>query len=159
MHHSLILDLPSLAATEAFGRRLGQLLFPGAVVALLGPLGAGKTHLVRAIAEGLGVPDPRIVTSPTFVLLQEYHGRLPIYHFDAYRLPSSESFDELGAQELFEGEGVCLVEWADRVEASLPPEFLRVRLAVVSETARRAEVYGIGSRYEMLVQGLGSYKD
>src|SRR5947209_496953 len=84
----LTLDLPDLAATEALGHRLGALLFPGSVIALIGTLGAGKTHLVRAIAEGLGVPDRRLVTSPTFVLIQEYHGRLPIYHFDAYRLAS-----------------------------------------------------------------------
>ncbi len=111
------IDLPDLAATEAFGRRLGGLLFPGAVVALIGPLGAGKTHLVRAVAAGLGVPDPRVVTSPTFVLIQEYAGRLPVYHFDAYRLRGENDFSDLGAHEYFEGEGVCLVEWADRVGA------------------------------------------
>src|SRR5215472_14453628 len=104
----MTVDLPDLAATEAFGRRLGRLLFPGAVVALIGQLGAGKTQLVRAVAEGLGVPDGRVVTSPTFVLIQEYHSRLPIFHFDAYRLPSPEAFDDLGAQELFAAEGVCL---------------------------------------------------
>ena len=108
------IDLPDLAATEAFGRRLGSLLFPGAVVALIGPLGAGKTHLARAVAAGLGVPDPRVVTSPTFVLIQEYAGRLPVYHFDAYRLRGESDLSELGVHEYFEGDGVCLVEWADR---------------------------------------------
>src|SRR5205809_5355888 len=102
-----VIDLPDLDATFALGRRLGALLFPGAVVALIGQLGAGKTHLVRAIAEGAGVRDTSIVTSPTFVLLQGYHGRLPIYHFDAYRLASSAAFDDLGAQELFEEDGIC----------------------------------------------------
>src|SRR5579859_5326038 len=92
-------DLPELAATEAFGRRLGGLLFPGAVVALIGPLGAGKTHLARAVAAGLGVRDPRVVTSPTFVLIQEYAGRLPIYHFDAYRLRGESELADLGGQE------------------------------------------------------------
>src|SRR5207249_2772499 len=81
MPESLTLDLPDLAATEALGRRLGALLFPGAVVALVGPLGAGKTHLTRAVAEGLGIPDSRAVSSPTFVLIQEYRARLPVYHF------------------------------------------------------------------------------
>ena len=83
MPESVTLELPDLAATEAFGRRLAGLLFPGAVVGLVGPLGAGKTHLVRAVAEGLGIADSRAVSSPTFVLIQEYDARLPIYHFDA----------------------------------------------------------------------------
>src|SRR3954469_24675434 len=80
------LSLPDLAATESFGRRLGALLFPNAVVALIGPLGAGKTHLTRAVAEALGIANPAAVTSPTFTLVHEYPARLPIYHFDAYRL-------------------------------------------------------------------------
>src|SRR5215468_4399248 len=126
---SLTLDLPDLAATEALGRRLGSLLFPGAVVALVGPLGAGKTHLTRAVAEGLGIADSRAVSSPTFVLIQEYQARLPVYHFDAYRLRGEGEFFDLGAHEYFESEGVCLVEWADRVEAGLPPEQLRVTIA------------------------------
>src|SRR5207237_8651239 len=100
--------------------RLAEQLFPGAVVALVGPLGAGKTHLVRAVAEGLGIASSRVVSSPTFVLIQEYHARLPIYHFDAYRLRTAEDFADLGVHEYFEGSGVCLVEWADRVQACLP---------------------------------------
>src|SRR6266702_3317368 len=104
------LDIPDLAATEAFGRRLAALLFPGAVIALVGPLGAGKTHLTRAVAEGLGIADSRAVSSPTFVLIQEYRARLPIYHFDAYRLHGESDFFDLGAHEYLEGDGVCLVE-------------------------------------------------
>src|SRR5882757_2710672 len=95
------LAIPNLQSTEAFGRRLGELLFPGAVIALIGPLGAGKTHLARAIAEGLGVTNPAAVNSPTFVLIQEYSARLPIYHFDAYRLGSPREFAELGVDEYF----------------------------------------------------------
>src|SRR5215471_3766694 len=105
-------DVPDLAGTIELGRRLGELLFPGAVVALVGPLGAGKTHLVRAVAEGLGIADSRAVSSPTFVLIQEYRARLPIYHFDAYRLRSQAEFFDLGVHEYFEGDGVSLVEWA-----------------------------------------------
>ena len=150
----MTLDLPDLAATEAFGRRLAALLFPGAVVALVGPLGAGKTHLVRAVALGLGVPDGRAVSSPTFVLIQEYQGRWPIYHFDAYRLGGPGEFADLGAHEYLEGTGVCLVEWADRVAAALPAEHLRVTLAITGETARRATVEGFGQRYERVAAGL-----
>src|SRR3954464_11890717 len=105
MSATLTLSLPDLSATEHLGRRLGALLFPGAVVALVGPLGAGKTHLSRAVAVGVGVPDGRVVTSPTFVLIQEYLGRLPVYHFDAYRLRGEGEFFDLGAHEYLEGNG------------------------------------------------------
>src|SRR3954462_12116433 len=117
MHVRRTIDLPDPEATTQLGRQLGQALFPGALIALVGQLGAGKTHLVRAVAEGLGVPDGRAVTSPTFVLIQEYEGRLPVYHFDVYRLSGAAPFGDLGAHEYLEGDGVCLIEWADRVEA------------------------------------------
>src|SRR5262245_59124858 len=143
----MIRELPDLKATEEFGRALGKLLFPGAVVALIGPLGAGKTHLVRAIAEGLGTPDSRIVSSPTFVLIQEYPARVPIAHFDAYRLRTPQEFDDLGAQEYFDSGVVCLIEWADRVLPALPEERLHVRLEVTGESSRRATVEGFGPRY------------
>jgi tRNA threonylcarbamoyladenosine biosynthesis protein TsaE len=156
MPQALTLDLSDLAATAAFGHRLGQLLFPGAVVALIGPLGAGKTHLTRAVAEGLGIADSRLVSSPTFVLIQEYRGRLPIYHFDAYRLRGEGDFFDLGAHEYLEGNGVCLVEWADRVPGCLPAEHLRIELSVTGETSRRAMITAFGKRYEDLVQLLGS---
>jgi tRNA threonylcarbamoyladenosine biosynthesis protein TsaE len=149
-----LLDLGDLQATQAFGHRLGALLFGGAVVALVGPLGAGKTFLVRAVAEGLGVPDSRVVTSPTFVLIQEYQARLPIYHFDAYRLPGDAEFAELGAHEYLEGHGVCLVEWADRVPGCLPKEYLRATLEVTGETSRRLTLEGLGVRYQELMRSL-----
>jgi tRNA threonylcarbamoyladenosine biosynthesis protein TsaE len=148
------MDLPSLEATDAFGRRLGGLLWPGAVVALVGELGAGKTHLARAVALGLGVPDGRVVTSPTFVLVQEYQGRLPVFHFDAYRLRSEAEFAELGAEEYFQSGGVCLVEWADRVPHCLPPEHLRVSLQITGQTARRAVLEAHGPAYQALLPQL-----
>src|SRR6266478_2527831 len=156
MVESLTVNIPDLDATMAFGRRLAGLLFPGAVVALVGPLGAGKTHLVRAIAEGLGIADSRLVSSPTFVLIQEYDARWPIYHFDAYRLQTSAEFLDLGAHEYFEGKGVCLVEWADRVEDVMPQEHLRIALEIIGETARRIAVEGRGARYQELVESISS---
>ncbi len=151
---SLILDIENLEATEAFGRRLGERLFPGAVIALIGPLGAGKTHLTRAIAEGLQVRNPAAVNSPTFVLIQEYPARLPIYHFDAYRLAGSREFADLGANEYFEGDGVCIVEWADKVEATLPVEHLRIAIEVLDENRRRFALSATGERYEALLRQL-----
>lgn len=154
MSGALVVDLPDAAATDAFGRRLGTLLFPGAVVVLVGQLGAGKTQLSRAVALGLGLPDGRIVTSPTFVLIQEYPARLPVYHFDVYRLRSAAEFFELAAGEYLEGDGVCLLEWGDRVEALLPPDRLRVTLTVTGETARRATVEATGPRHAAVVAAL-----
>jgi tRNA threonylcarbamoyladenosine biosynthesis protein TsaE len=149
----MLLELPDPATTEALGRRLAGVLFPGAVVALVGPLGAGKTHLVRAVASGLGA-DPRAVSSPTFVLVQEYQGRLPLFHFDAYRLQGAGAFFDLGVHEYFESAGVCFVEWADRVGECLPEEHLRITLTVTGATSRSAEIEGTGDRYEALVAGL-----
>src|SRR5262245_55403742 len=144
-------DVSDVAATAAFGRRLAELLFPGAVVALIGPLGAGKTHLVRAIVEGLGC-DGRRVSSPTFALVHEYPGRMPIFHFDTYRLPDEAAFADLGVDEYFAGNGVCLIEWADRVESVLPAEHLRIMITPTGETSRRFEIEGRGERYATIVQ-------
>jgi tRNA threonylcarbamoyladenosine biosynthesis protein TsaE len=151
---SITLQLPDLDATRRLGHALGRALFPGAVIALEGGLGAGKTHLVRAIAEGLEVPDSRIVTSPTFVLLQQYEGRLTMYHFDAYRLTSPEAFLALGAAEMLEDAGVCVVEWADLVERCLPADRLRVRLRVTGETSREALIEATGERHAALLASL-----
>lgn len=144
-------DVASLDETAALGRRLGERLFPGAVVALIGQLGAGKTNLVRAVAEGLGIANPDVVSSPTFVLIQEYDARLPIYHFDAYRLAGEAEFAELGAHEYFAGQGVCLIEWADKVRGVLPGEYLEIRLYITGADSRRIEMHAHGARYAGLV--------
>jgi tRNA threonylcarbamoyladenosine biosynthesis protein TsaE len=151
---ALTLELPDLEATFALGHRLGARLFPGAVLALIGPLGAGKTHLTRAIAEGLAVADSRVVTSPTFVLMQEYPARLTMYHFDAYRLGGAGDFDALGAEEQLFGDGVCLIEWADRVLAGLPEDHLRITLEPTGETSRRATLEATGPRHRALLDGV-----
>jgi tRNA threonylcarbamoyladenosine biosynthesis protein TsaE len=147
-------EMLSLTDTEAFGRRLGSHLFPGAVVSLIGQLGAGKTHLTRAIAEGLQIRNPMAVNSPTFVLIQEYAARLPIYHFDAYRLKNDREFLELGVEEYFDGEGVSIVEWADRVAGAMPRQRLEIRIEVLDETRRRFEWLAFGRRYAELAQKL-----
>jgi tRNA threonylcarbamoyladenosine biosynthesis protein TsaE len=152
MTESFTLQFREPADTTAFGRALGPLLFPGAIIGLIGPLGAGKTHLVRAIAEGLNIADNRAVSSPTFVLIQEYAARLPIYHFDAYRLRSEVEFLDLGAHEYFQGEGVCLIEWADRVSGCLPPEQLRLTLSVTGDRSRQVLMEGWGERYAAAVR-------
>jgi tRNA threonylcarbamoyladenosine biosynthesis protein TsaE len=147
-------EVADLAGTMAFGHRLATCLFPGAVAALIGPLGAGKTHLVRAVAEGLGVKESRVVNSPTFVLIQEYIGRLPIYHFDAYRLRSAADFFDLGVNEYFQAGGVCLIEWADRVQEYLPPEYLQISIELTGDTSRRFIVGQKGTTYASVIDTL-----
>jgi tRNA threonylcarbamoyladenosine biosynthesis protein TsaE len=148
------LTVDDAEGTRTLGRRLGGRLFAGAVVALIGELGAGKTFLVKAIAEGLGIANSAVVSSPTFVLIQEYDARLPIYHFDAYRLATEAEFADLGAHEYFGGAGVSLVEWADKVPTCLPAERLEIRIRTIGETSRRIELTAIGARYEELVANL-----
>lgn len=132
----------SEADTDRLGKQLADELTPGTVVALLGTLGAGKTRLVQAVATALEVPAED-VTSPTFVLVNEYlGGRMPIYHFDAYRLKDEDEFLELGPEEYFDGAGITFVEWADRVESCLPKQILRIEAKVTGDTQREFTITG-----------------
>lgn len=107
--------------TEAFGRKLGEEAQPGEILALIGDLGTGKTTLSKSIAKGLGVTED--ITSPTFNIVNEYHsGRLPLYHFDVYRLDSGADLMNIGAEEYFDAGGLCIIEWADRVAEILPDD-------------------------------------
>ena len=143
----------SAQQTTQIGRKLGGLLQPGDVIALVGDLGAGKTCLTRGVAEGIGA-NPDIVTSPTFVLINEYQGRIPLYHFDAYRLHGADDMLALGSDEYFAGSGVCLVEWADRVEDALPDEYLRITIEITGPSGRAIRLEARGPRYCNLLSDL-----
>ncbi len=134
------------AATEFLGAALANALPKRALVALVGPLGAGKTRLVKAVAAATGVRDA--ITSPTFVLVHEYVGKRPIYHFDAYRLRDEDEFSALGPEEYFARDGWCFIEWADRVAACLPRERLEILIEPTGEISRRFAIYGQGGEYE-----------
>ncbi len=151
-----IFDSASESDTEALGKRLAAALEPGTVVALVGNLGAGKTRLVRSVAAAAGV-DSRQVTSPTFVLVQEYEGEWPIYHFDTYRLASSGAFEDLGVDEYFAGAGVCFVEWADRVADVLPADHLRIEIETTAETGRRFRLTATGAQGERVLARMGQF--
>ena len=143
----LHLSADSEEDTREFGRRLAQTLQPGAIVALVGDLGAGKTRLVQALAAALDV-SPGEVNSPTFTLVQEYAGRIPLRHCDTYRLRNPEEFLDLGLDELFARDGITFVEWADRVIHLLPRDVLTIRIEITSPDSRlfRVEASGSSSR-------------
>lgn len=130
----------SAEATLELGRAVGALLGPGEVVALFGELGAGKTTFIKGCALGLGVPDARVVTSPTFTLMNIYHGRCPVYHFDLYRVHSPGELTELGHADFFGGEGVSLVEWAERAGSLLPACAVHVVCITLGPDRRRIEI-------------------
>jgi tRNA threonylcarbamoyladenosine biosynthesis protein TsaE len=124
--------------TAALGERMGRLLSRGSVVALRGGLGAGKTCFAKGIARGLGVSEE--VTSPTYTIISEYEGSLPLYHIDAYRLSGDEEFRALGAEELLCGGGVSVIEWSERIPRSLPPEAVCVELEIAGGEKRRIRI-------------------
>ncbi len=127
--------------TIEFGRNLGSQLRGGEVIALCGPLGSGKTHLIKGIAAGAGAEDQTHVNSPTFVIVNEYSGRLDIYHIDAYRLDTVSEFEALGFDDFCHRRSVVLIEWADKIEAALDGmDYIRIRLEHAGETARRIHI-------------------
>lgn len=138
-------------ATRDAGRALASCLEAGDLIGLIGDLGAGKTLFVQGIAQGLAVPPELRVTSPTFTLINEYHGgRLPLFHADLYRIEQSSELDELGLDEICRrGQGVVCVEWCDRFPV-LGRDYLEVHLSVQGQRERRARVVGRGTRSQAL---------
>ena len=117
----------SEADTLALGKKLGERALPGQIYTLDGDLGVGKTVFTKGMAEGLGITDP--VSSPTFTLVLEYEGgRLPLYHFDVYRIGDPEEMEEIGYDDYFFGQGVCLIEWAERIRELLPEGVIRITI-------------------------------
>ena len=145
------LDLISHGAqhTHRLGARLGALLEPGDVLLLDGALGAGKTVFAQGVAAGLGVDEP--VTSPTFTLIHEYQGRLPLYHVDLYRVGGDGEAAALGLEDYFYADGVTLVEWSDRAASILPAAHLLVSLRAVAATKRAIRMLPRGRRYADLL--------
>ena len=116
----------SAATTRRIGRRLGRAAQPGTCLALVGPLGAGKTQLAKGVALGLGVPG--VVNSPTFIIVNEHAGRLPLFHVDAYRLADGDEARQAGVFDERQAEGVTVIEWAERLAGWLPPDHLRIEI-------------------------------
>jgi len=138
--------------TQRLGKRLGELAETGDVFLLTGELGSGKTCLTQGIAWGLGVNE--YAFSPSFVLIREYSGRLPLYHIDFYRLDHIEEIAELGLDEYLYGKGICVVEWAEKGMALMPKERLLINLNYVAETERSINLEPKGGRYTKLLSSL-----
>jgi tRNA threonylcarbamoyladenosine biosynthesis protein TsaE len=140
------LVMRSAEETMEFAARLSEQLQPKDVIALEGDLGAGKTTFTKGLAKGLGIT--RAVSSPTFTIVKEYKGRLPLYHMDVYRL--EDTFEDLGFDEYFEGDGVTVIEWAHLIKPQLPDELLYIHLYHHGDQERKMVLEPIGKRYEQL---------
>lgn len=134
------IESSSVEETIETGFEFGKQLKPGDVVCLEGDLGAGKTHFVKGVASFFGIA-PDSVSSPTYTLIHEYSGELPIYHFDCYRLKSEQEALEIGAEEYFYGEGVCLVEWPEIIGSLIPEEAIRVHISHISDSKRSIHIH------------------
>jgi len=138
--------------TQEIGVSIGELAQPGDTFLLVGELGAGKTCLAQGIARGLDIKE--YAASPSFVLVRELYGRLPLYHIDFYRLDNLEEIAELGLDDYLYGKGVCVVEWAEKGLSLLPPEHLLIEMSYVADTERKLKLKPSGQRYRKIVAQL-----
>lgn len=141
--------------TARLGTALANLLPAGTTIGLIGTLGAGKTRLVQAVADALDVEKNR-VTSPTFVLVNEYHGEKRIYHFDTYRLRDEDEFLELGPDEYFDGDGLTFVEWADRFPDCMPRERVTIRIDITGDDAREFSISAESAKLKPVIEKLAT---
>lgn len=133
----MVIETTTREETLAFGEKIGRQAFPGMVICVDGDLGTGKTVLAQGIAKGLGVAEP--VVSPTFTIIQEYRdGRIPFYHFDVYRIEEPEEMYEVGFEDYFYGDGVCMIEWAELIRELLPEGYVHI---TIEKQADRGDDY------------------
>lgn len=137
--------------TREIGFKLGKLLTPKSIVCLIGDLGAGKTTMTQSLAQSLEVDD--YITSPTFTIVNEYEGKMPLYHFDVYRIGSSDEMYDIGFDEYINGDGVCIIEWANLIEDILPDEYLYIEMNY-KEIGREMILTPKGEKYEEIVKEL-----
>ena len=121
--------------TQTLGEKLGKTLKRGDVIALVGALGTGKTCLTQGIARGIGIAPDEVVNSPSYILINEYNGAIPIYHIDLYRLENSEEIAELGLSEYIESDGICIIEWAERMSDLLPDTCIKIHITLADTNA------------------------
>lgn len=146
----MILTTKTAEETIKLGTAIGQLLQPGDILALQGTLAAGKTQLTKGIAEGLGISEP--VTSPTFTIISEYYGRMPLYHIDVYRLGSPEDFLDLGVEDMLYGQGVCVIEWSEKIMSELPSRTILIHIEAQPDSRRTLTITNWQYSADTLVQ-------
>ncbi|SNS47568.1 tRNA threonylcarbamoyladenosine biosynthesis protein TsaE [Anaerovirgula multivorans] len=138
--------------TEDLGSKLGKIVKPGDIICLIGDLGAGKTTFTKAFAKGLEVED--YVTSPTFTILQEYEGRIPLYHFDVYRIEDVGEMENIPYEEYFYGDGVCVIEWAELIREILPKDYIRIEIKYIGIEEREICFEATNESYDKQLEEL-----
>jgi tRNA threonylcarbamoyladenosine biosynthesis protein TsaE len=134
----MIFETTSSEETIELGKRLGTVLSKGAIIAFFGDLGSGKTTMIKGVAQGLGVKE--LVKSPSFVVVTEYQGRLPVYHIDLYRISKPSELPEVGFEQYLYGDGVSLIEWAERAENLLPINAIKTRIEILGQSLRKVTI-------------------
>jgi tRNA threonylcarbamoyladenosine biosynthesis protein TsaE len=156
MNGKVVFQTKSAPETIRLGKRIGALLQPGDVVALLGELGAGKTQFIKGLAAGAGVWKSTYVSSPSFTLINEYPGKIPFCHIDLFRLESQAEAEGLGLEDYLQEGGIVAIEWADKIPGLLPREVLLIHLVYTGKNTRSIEMIGKGKRYEELLNEVTS---
>lgn len=152
----MVLKSTSPQQTFRLGYKIGKKLAPAAVICLIGPLGSGKTTFVQGVTSGLRT-KPK-ATSPSFRLINEYSGFLPVYHFDLYRLGNIKDLENLGYSEYFYGQGITIIEWAEKIKSSWPDENLRIDFQYLDSSSRRIELIAHGKAYQNILREIQSLR-
>ncbi len=141
----LVMEFLTQSAEETIelGKKIGSKLKPGAIVGFYGELGSGKTTMIKGICLGLGVKEQDIVKSPSFVMISEYKGNCPIFHIDLYRIKDIGEIHSIGLDDYLYGNGICLIEWAEKVENELPENIIKIRLEVLEQNKRKIIINGL----------------
>lgn len=154
MTESLIVPTTDWEQTFTLGKSVGQLLQTGLILTLTGDLGSGKTVFVQGLARGIGVPDHYYITSPTYTLINDYPGRLPLYHIDLYRLTTMTDITDIGLEDILSGKGVVAIEWADRLQKDDLGEHLDVHVQITDEGTRQIRITLYGRTHKNLLKEL-----
>lgn len=154
MKKRFIIESHGAAQTRKLGRLIGQSLKPGSLVALSGELGSGKTQFIKGLARGLGVDRSYHVSSPSFVLINEYPGRIPLYHLDLYRLSEGKDLEEMGLEEYFYGDGVTAIEWAEKATLFLPPQHIWINIQWTGPNSRKFIIKAVGKHNVEIVESI-----
>jgi len=149
MKYNMLSEHPE--KTKKIGKELAGLLMPGDNIILNGPLGSGKTLFTKGVASGLGIIRPEYVNSPSFVIVKEYKGRINLYHFDLYRLDDIEDIQYMGMDEYINGNGVVVIEWAERMKGLLPEDYLDITIGIIGDEKRSFYFKPFGKRYDYII--------